>query len=178
MGYRFDDKPPMKPEDALPRFEVRNGAILDIAFPCYYLDVVTAHDSDEHDHAGWPAPGRVDNICQLPHHQRVGEWEWIDFENPNPIDLTSNYEGYDAASIIMDETVSGLTASARIDTDETNVVYVRFNANLEFFEDKPKEYRFTVFVHAPARTYQGKSQLEKMDQVIRGMLVVLPGNIS
>lgn len=176
MGYRYDNTPLPKPEDNLPKFAVRNGAILDIALPCYYLDVVTAHNTDEHDHLGWPAPGKKpDDICQYPLRMRTGEYEWIDFSNPHPIDLKSNYEGYDAAYVVMDEDVSGLTASASIDDDEPNVIYVRFKAELDFFEDKPQDYRFTVFAHAPARTYQAKQQQERMDQVIRAMVTILPG---
>ena len=176
MGYRFDNKPPIKPEDKLPRFEVRNGAIVDIAFPCYYLDVVTSHNSDEHDHLGWPTPTRPDATCQWPFHRRTGEWEWIDFENPHPIDLTSDYEGYDSAEVIMDEDITELTMTASLDSNESNVVYLRVEANFDLFEDKPKEYKFTLFAHAPARTYQGKAELERLDQVVRGIIVVLPGN--
>jgi len=182
MAYRLDNTPPPKPENRLPRFEVRNGAILDIAFPCYYLDVVTAHDSNYHDHLGYPVPNYHNPSCQfvdgIPLYEHAGEWEHVDFNNPHPIDLSSDYEGYTDAYVVMDESVDGLTASASFDADETNVIYMRVKANLEFFKDKPKEYRFTLFIHAPARTYQGKAEKEKIDQVIRGMIVVLPGNIA
>ena len=152
MGYRKNDIPPKKPEDTLPRFEVRNGAILDLAFPCYYLDVVPAHDWHYHDHIGWPAPNYPGEACQqLPHikgEYKHGEWEYIDFNAPTPIHLTSAYEGYDSAYVVFDA-----------------------------LEDKPQDFRFTLFVHAPARTYQGKQQYEKSDQVIRGIITVLPGTI-
>lgn len=172
MGYRFEDMPKLTPEDTLPRFEVRNGAILDVAFPCFYLDVIDEHDSKYHDHVGWPSPTHVDCICQYPGSGMVR----IDFDNPHPIDLTSYYEGYDDAIVVMDETVPELELTTRIDSEETNVVYLRAKAEFDAFEDKPKEYRFTIFVHAPARVYQLKQQPERLDQVIRGIIVVLPGN--
>lgn len=174
MGYRFSDQPKPNPEDMLPRFEVRNGAILDIAFPCFYLDVIDEHDSKYHDHVGWPSPTHVDCICQYP----SSGMERIDFENPHPIDLTSYYEGYDEAIAVLDETVSELTLTPSLSSDESNVVYLRAKAEFAAFEDQPKEYRFTLFLHAPARTYHNEQQQERMDQVIRGIIVVLPGNKS
>lgn len=181
MAYRLNNTPPPKPENMLPRFEVRNGAIIDIAFPCYYLDVLVAHDSHYHDHIGWPAPNFHGQACQfidgLSFHEHAKKFEHIDWVHPHPIDLLSEYEGYDAAYVTTDEDVEslGLTLSARLDESEHNVVYLRAKANLDTFEDKPKDFRFTVFLHAPARTYQGNLELEKMDQVIRGMITVLPG---
>lgn len=183
MGYRTLDIPPLKPEDMLPMFEVRNGAIVDIAFPCFYLDVVRAHDSHYHDYINWPAPNyHPGPPCQfvdgIPLNEHAGEYEKVDFLNPHPIDLLSYYEGYTDAYVVMDQDVAGLTVTARIDEDEPNVIYVRAKANMAFFEDKPLEYRFTLFVHAPARTYHDEPQLERIDQVIRGKIVVLPGNVN
>ena len=173
----------VKPEDRLPRFEVRNGAILDIAFPCYYLDVLTAHDSHWHDYKGWPAPNYHGTACQfiggIPAYEHAGEWEWVDMFHPHPIDLLSDYEGYTDAYVVLDnDTVDGITVSTWFDEDEPNVIYMRVKANLAFFEDKPKEYRFTLFAHVPEHEYQGKTEREKIDQVIRGKIVVLPGDTN
>jgi hypothetical protein len=156
----------------LPRFDIRNGTIVDIAFPCFYLDVIDEHDTKYHDHKGWPSPTHPDHICQYP----GSGFERIDFDNPHPINLTSEYEGYDEAIVVMDETVPELQLMARIDEEETNVVYLRAKASFDMFEDEPKEYRFTLFVHAPARVYRGKQEYERLDQVVRGIIVVLPGN--
>lgn len=175
MGYRFDNTPPPKPEDMLPRFAIRNGAIVDIAFPCFYLDVIAGHDTKYHDYIGWPSPNHSDKSCQYPGYG----YERIDFDNPHPIDLASYYEGYNDAIIIMDDIVPELEVTARIDDDETNVIYMRIKANFDIlFEDNPLEYRFTLFAHAPARTYHDEQQDERMDQVIRGIIVVLPGNTN
>ena len=180
MAYRLDIPKPPNPEDALPVFQVRNGAILDIAFPCYYLDVIQAHDSHYHDYIGWPAPNYHGQACQfvdgLPFHEHAKEWEHIDWVHPHPIDLTSYYEGYDSAYVAVDEVISGLTLSAQLDTNETNIVYLRAKAALATFTGDPKECKFTVFLHAPARIYQGIQQQEKIDQVIRGKILVLPGS--
>lgn len=169
MGYRKEDIPPLKPENALPMFEVRNGAWADIAFPCYYLDVHPAHDRDIHDFFGYPNPRHPDRSCQeigaMPHHEHIMFYEWIDFFHPHPIDLTSEEEGYEEAAVILDEPTEGLTLRAEIDDVETNVVMLHVSANLEFFEDKPIERRFTLFVRAG----------DRMDQVVRGVISVLPG---
>lgn len=182
MAYRIDNTPPPKPENMLPKFEMRNGAIIDIAFPCFYLDVITAHDSHYHDHVGWPAPNYPGQACQyidgVPFHEHANEFERIDFTHPHPINLTSEYEGYTDTYVVLDEDVQGLTLSTEFDDDEPNVIHLRVKALLDFFEDKPKEYRFTVFVHAPARTYEDKQWPERIDQVIRGVIAVLPGNIQ
>jgi hypothetical protein len=160
MGYRYKDEPKPKPEDMLPRFSVRNGTIVDIAFPCFYPDIFDRCDeANFHQHAFWPIP-----------------YALIDFAHPHPIDLTSDYEGYDEAIVAMDETVPELELTARIDEDETNVIYLCAKANFDMFEDKPKEYRFTLLIHAPARIYQGEREHERLDQVVRGIIVVLPGN--
>jgi hypothetical protein len=144
----------------LPRFFVRNGTIVDIAFPCLYLDIIDrCEDANYHQHVLWPIP-----------------YAFIDAAHPHPINLTSEYEGYDEAIVVLDKNVPELELTARIDEDETNVIYLRAKASFDMFEDKPKEYRFTLFIHAPKRIYQGKQEYERLDQVVRGIIVVLPGN--
>lgn len=182
MSYRRNNTPPPKPEDNLHRFEVRNGAIIDIAFPCFYIDVVPVHDSHYHDHVGWPSPHHPGHSCQrLPHipaQYHAGDFEYFDLDNPHPIPLTSNYEGYTDAYVVLDNPIDGLTVSAWLDEDEGNVVRMRAKAAVATFEDKPKDCRFTLFIHAPARTYDGKAEQERIDEVFHGMITILPGAIS
>lgn len=179
MGYRRNNTPPPKPENHLKRFEVRNGAIIDLAFPCFYVDVLPVHDSHYHDHIGWPDPHTPGVACQkLPHipgQYFPGEFEYFDMEHPHPIELTGDYEGYDSAAIVFDKAEEGLTATAWLDEDEKNVVRVRVHAALDYFEDKPKDFRFTLFIHAPQRIYDGEEEQERIDQVFRGVITVLPG---
>lgn len=180
MAYRLDNTPPPKPEDMLYKFQVRNGAIVDIAFPCYYLDVLQAHDSHYHDFMGWPAPNYPGQACQFVTglSENAGEYEVVDFTDPHPIDLTSDYEGYTEAYVVLDKEISGLTVSAWIDEVNTNVIYMRIEAAIDFFEDKPQEVRFTLFAHAPEHTEDEITVKEKISEVIRAKIAILPGNIT
>ena len=178
MAYRTLKERP-KPENMLPTFSVRNGAIVDLAFPCFYVDVLPVHDSHYHDHIGWPDPHHPGHSCQLlPHihgEYHPGDFEYFDMFHPHPIELTSDYEGYTEAYVALEKPVDGLTASAWI---EDNVVYARFKSAFDTFEDKPQDYRFTVFIRAPRRVYEGKVEDERIDEVFHGTLSVLPGAIS
>lgn len=165
MGYRFSDKPP-KPEDHLRRFDVRNGAIMRMAFMCYYAHV--GHDPRLHDHMGWPGPQHPDDICQmLPGYMHP----WINKNKMpvsfEPIDLIE--EGYTNAIVSLEDDSYGddLTAEASIGTD--NVIRMKVNANLPTFSDEPIEVRFTLFITK-------EDPDEATDAVCHGIIVVLPGS--
>ena len=165
MSYRYNEKPP-KPEDMLPRFDIRNGATIRLAFGCYYLAL---HDKHRHDYIGWPSPNHPDHICQVGrtkfgvrHHcsryTLVGE----------EIDLID--EGYDTVGIRFDdpEVASHLDViEAFIDDEDPYIIRVKIRADLDFFEDKPKETRFTLFIENRG------DQL--VDAVCHGFVTILPG---
>lgn len=167
MGYRFEHTAPPDPEMFLPRFEMRNGTITDLAFPCFYLDVISEHDSKYHDHIGRPDPTHRDCICQYPD----SGYEWIDFDNPHPIMLDSEEEGYDEAIAIFDEDISE-SIEVECSIGEHNTVYMSVRPMIEDMDGKPAEYKFTLLIHSTST----ETRSEKMDQVIRGIIVVLPGS--
>jgi len=172
MGYRTLDIPP-KPEDMLPRFEVRNGATLKVSFGCYYLGV--GHDPHFHDYMHWPAPNyHPGPICQMhpprdiprwrecfPYPKLPGKLEHIDLED----------EGYTSVEIVWDDddVLDSCTCSADFSDDSDNVIEISVDTAFDAFQDKPLEHRFTVFV--------GGDSVGK-DAVCRGIMVVLPGNAS
>ena len=162
MAYRITEE--FNPEDYLPRFYVRNGATVKMAFDCYY----------------WTPLLRPEHYHRDPHHEPV---PWSSFDpvygkvNPRfpdmsrPEDFTEidlSAEGYTNASVIYDDTTisSNLTTTTTFDDNEANVVNCKVKANLPKFQDDAKETKFTVFV-------TGSSGLQ--DVVCRGILVILPG---
>ena len=161
MGYRRNEPP--KPEEHLRRFPVRNGAIMRIAFACYYM---SGHDSKMHDHLGWPNPDNPDCICQMVSNLKLYKMKdkTVEFE---PIHLIE--EGYSNAIISFETTEDSvwLTADAWIDEEEDNIVKVSIEAGLPEFSDKPKDIRFTVFVIGDDGT--------AIDAVCHAMMTVLPG---
>lgn len=169
MGYRFEHTPPPDPEMFLPRFEMRNGAITDLAFPCFYLDVISEHDAKYHDHIGRPDSTHRDCICQYPD----SGYEWIDFDNPHPIKLDSEEEGYDEAIAVFDDDIDDLiTVSSSI--GEGNTVFMSVHPTIEDMNGQSREFKFTLYIHASS----DETRSEKLDQVIRGIIVVLPSGIS
>jgi hypothetical protein len=162
MGYRYCDKP-NKPEDNLKRFTVRNGAIMRMAFGCYYM---LGHNPDLHDHIGWPNPDHPDAICQERSNMRLFHLKHKDIELQE-IHLTE--EGYDevAVSFEDEEKSANLEVRAWIDEEEDNIIRMMVGANFPTFSDKPVDLRFTVFVK--------KSDGSAIDAVCHGFITVLPG---
>jgi len=164
MGYRFDDKP-LKPEDMIPRFAVRNGATAKIALGCYYLG---KHDSKLHDFLGWPNPDHQDMICQELNNFRLfnKKDKTVELEE---IHLTE--EGYDEVAIAYEDSeyAQYLITEAAIDEDDDNIIRVKVTANLPEFTDKPIDVRFTVFVRKTSETM--------IDSVCHGFISVLPGAV-
>ena len=170
MAYRTLDKP-IKPEDALRKFAVRNGAIMRVTFGCYYSG--HGHDPHYHDYINWPAPNyHPGPICQMPSPR--DKVRWTDGHVPNqPIHLSPIHlidEGYDEVAIAFDdsEIAEYLDANVTIDEETDNYIRMRVHANLPYFEDKPKETRFTVFAK--------KSDGSAIDAVCHGFVTVLPGS--
>lgn len=170
MGYRTLDKP-VKPEDMLPRFEVRNGAIMRVAFGCFYLR--RGHDPNYHDYKNWPAPNfHPGAICQMMPPRSEMRWRNDPVTGQpvgvDPIHLTD--EGYDIVSIAFDDAdiEQYLDYSAWIDEEDDNIVRIKVKTNLPLFEDKPKETRFTLFVSKPEE--------EAIDAVCHGIMTILPGS--
>lgn len=165
MSYRYNNVPP-KPENMLPKFDIRNGAIMRLAFGCYYLAL---HDRDRHNHIGWPSPNHPDHICQIGrtkfsirHH--CSRYTLVGDE----VDLIS--EGYDTVAIKFDDPDIAAhleVLEAYIDEDNPYLIRLKIHADLDFFEDKPKETRFTLFI---------ENNVEQMiDAVCHGFITILPG---
>lgn len=168
MGYRVNKIPP-KPEDMLPRFPIRNGSSTWTELECFYLDIKPGHSPHWHDYVGWPDPHHPGNACQMPRHRDGFRWlshGRIVREKLTPIDLIE--EGFTAALISFDEPdAAHLTAQAAVDQDNPHTISFGFSAELETFEDKPVEKRFTLFLY--------NEEEEFYQSVLRGILVILPG---
>lgn len=164
MGYRFCDNPP-KPEDYLPRFAVRNGAVLTAAFGCYYLK---GHNPKLHDHIGWPNPEHPDMICQELSNMKLyglkcktAELEKIDLKK----------EGYNQVGLAFDDDtldLESLHPECWIADDDINIIKIKLYAHFPIFEDYPKDLKFTLFV--------AKDNELAIDAVCRGVITVLPGS--
>ena len=171
MAYRYDDKPP-KPEDHLLRFDVRNGAIMRIAFGCFYAQ--QGHDPKLHDHYGWPHPRTPDNICQI---KPVFDWLWHPFPNVDkPIKLEPIHlaeEGYTDVIVRYEdpEMEQYLETDAWIDEEDDYVVRMTVQANFPTFSDKPKDGRFTIFISS--KNADGVETA--IDAVCHAFVTVLPG---
>lgn len=162
MGYRYCDKP-FDPEDHLPVYVVRNGAILRMSFACYYLN---AHDSKRHDHEGWPNPDNPDHICQITSNMKF--FAYPDrTANLDEINLTE--EGYNVVSVVFDDgTAYDADTTATIDSVDPNIIHVTHATNVplsSFVNNKPIDRKFTLFVRNQTNT----------DAVCRGIIRVLPG---
>lgn len=162
MGYRTYDKPP-KPEDHLRKFAVRNGAIVKLAFGCYYLE---PHNVAFHDHIGWPNPDNADHICQERNNLRFYGWPGMSGEL-DEIHLIE--EGYTEAAVSYEdeEQAAHLITEAWIDEEVDNIVYMKVKADYPTFNDKPLDLRFTLFV----KKHDGSA----IDAVCHGFISVLPG---
>lgn len=171
MGYRYNiptDKngEPPKPEDMLPRFEIRNGAILKIAFKCRYL----LHN---HDHPMYVYPHIAGDVALLrrENHRPYDKLSQAKFPiKSEPINLID--EGYEIdAKVAFEDADEYLTATGRIDTEEQNMIRIAVNAQYPEFSDKPIEKRFTVFI----RKNRDDGITDSIDAVCHGIIVVLPG---
>lgn len=162
MGYRFSDKP-FNPEDHLPVYAVRNGAVLRVSFACYYLN---AHDSKRHDHDGWPNPDNPDHICQLTSNMRFFAYpgKTADLKE---IDLPD--EGYNVAKVVFDDGVMyDVDTTATFDSEDPNIIRITHATHAalsDFTDNKPIDRKFTLFVKNATNT----------DAVCRGVIRVLPG---
>ena len=173
MPYRTNREPP-KPENMLRRFTVRNGATLDILFPCYYFAPILGHDPHYHDYIGWPSPNHVGRACQM--WPPRDKFRWLAHPvmrqggDLTPILLRS--EGYKEASITFedDEIAKSLKARAWIDLDDQYIVRMYINTDFETFHDKPLETRFTVFIK------KNDGDIVRKDAVCHGILTILPGS--
>ena len=166
MGYRYG--PPPKPEDMLLKFDVQNGAIMRVAFGCFYT--LDGHDPKEHDYYGWPTPDSPDNICQVKPILN----KWHPFRDSHrtikmePIHLRE--EGYEDArvSIDNDSMSEHLDVNAWIDEEDDYIVRMSVKANFPTFYDKPIETKFTIFI---SNWINGT-----IDAVCHASIVVLPGS--
>ena len=169
MGYRYNiptdrNGEPPKPEDMLPRFEVRNGAILRIAFKCHYL-------LHTHDHPMYVYPHVAGDAALLrrENHQPYDRLSQAKLPvETKPIDLVDeNYNGV-AVTIEEDELAEYIDVTdAYIDTAEPNMIRISLKTSFPNFHDIPKEARFTVFII--------NDNQNAIDAVCHGILVILPG---
>ena len=182
---------------------VHNGATAHLAIPCWYQEVVKPvrahhHNIHWHHHVGWPSPNHPDHICQLAYegkhyghkcpmghdHCKQTCSHYIDMRNIIPIHLLSEYEGYNNARVAFDVLPTGLTYEAKIDEYEDWVVRVSFTAKLPEAIKEHQDCHFTVFVDAPAYTYEktdaktGERKTRtfpaRTDVVAHGLLRILP----
>lgn len=173
MGYRINNDKPPKPEEQLPRYEVRNGATMVRRFECYYFNPKETHSPHYHDFLGYPAPNYHHDSCQMqPPREvdpRMPDPVLRTSEDLTPINLTD--EGYTSAVVVFDDDENSqyLDASAWFDSDYGYVVNMSVKANFPTFEDEPKEMWFTLFVGI-----SGESTIN-YDAVARGIVVILPG---
>ena len=173
MGYRIDRKP-VKPENVLPVYPVRNGATLYADFECYYVEPIKGHDPRLHDHVGWPDPHHPGAACQMLPPRTHARWldnpVMLEYNEPEKIMLTE--EGYDSeATVAFDDADAAeyISAEAYIDDELDYLIHLVIAPNFPVFEDKPKDLRFTLFIK---RTDNGT---DYYDAVARIMLSVLPG---
>ena len=181
MGYRFDNRPPLKPDDLCPVFDAYNGAQMVWSFPCFYFEVeqpIDWHDHKSHDHFGWPYPRHPDQICQgvpslgVPSPNTL--WEYVDMDKAKKIHLLSEYEDYSGASIVFDTVdehgneidLTGVNADILIrNIPEDWVIDIIFAPTIDDFAGKPKEFMFNTYL-----------QMGELQEIFfRGKLLVLPG---
>ena len=170
MGYRYNipvdvNQEPPSAEDMLPRFEIRNGAILRIAFKCYYA-------IHEHDHPLYVYPHIAGDVALCRDQNHHPYYSLSKVKSPmkyEPIDLLSRDEDYSPnASVLIEEDDGFITIdSAYIDSSESNMIRISMNVQYPEFHDEPIEKRFTVFVNSYDMT--------RIDAVCHGIIVVLPG---
>lgn len=175
MAYRLDSTPPRKPEDILPRFAVRNGATLKLAFRCYYHTPKETHDPHYHDHKNWPAPNyHPGDICQM-HPPRDIPKFFCHPQMRTMHDFTEIHlleEGYHDVVMTFEDTEQDdyLDVTGWIDEEDDNIVRFHINTDFPNFSDKPIDLRFTVFVKKVADDVVTK------DAVCHGIITVLPGH--
>lgn len=166
MGYRVN-KIPLKPEDMLPTYSVRNGATLQLYFECYYMEPEYGHDPHFHDYIGWPSPTHPGSSCQMKTPRDQFRWlsdgKIVQESEPVPIDLTE--EGYTTVSVVFDHPDENITATGIIDDELPYMIDLKVDVQLPMFEDKPIEKRFTLFVNRTGAS----------DAVARAKLSILPG---
>lgn len=189
MGYRTCDRPPAKPEDFLPVFDMHNNEVRTWTIPCFYFDQekpIDWHDYKMHDYLGWPNPNKPGHICQeLPDYgsntfSPWSVWTYIDMNKAIPIHLLSDYENYVRGCTIAfdpydengDEVdTSDITAAAAVRSAQDWLVDIRIEPQIDHFAGKPKEYLFNVYLNENPET----SEHPRKDLLVRGKLVVLPG---
>lgn len=173
MSYRINKKP-IKPENRLKRFYVRNGATLDVAFPCYYFKPIFGHDPHYHDYVGWPSPNHVGRACQM--HPPRDRFRWLAHpvmrRNGDLIPIHFIEEGYTEASITFEDpdVAEHIDARAWVDIDDDYIVRMYINTDFETFKDRPIDTRFSVFIK------KNQDDIVRKDVVCHGILSILPGS--
>lgn len=169
MGYRYNiplDKndEPIKPEDTLLRFDVRNGAVMNLALDCRYC-------TKDIDHPFWLFPRYPGDTAVARRSNGYPYYKWRDVRWPydnTPINFYS--EERTRVEVVFDEEIDPdyIDAFGRIEEDTPSIVRVRIKTNFPSFSDKPIEKRFTVFV--------SDTEGYNIDAVVHGILVILPGS--
>lgn len=154
----------------LRRFDVRNGAIMRVAFRCFYSK--DGHDPHYHDYVNWPAPNyHPGAVCQMFPPRDVLRWRSPNTSNPiqlDPINLLE--EGYTVAAVSYEDEALAqhLETSASLDSECDGLIRMTVKANFPTFEDQPKDARFTLFIK--------KADGSAIDAVCHGIVTVLPGS--
>lgn len=191
MGYRTIEKE--KPirrvlQDTTTRNRtfIQNGAIANLAIPCWYHLVrhpqhTHVHDREWHDHIGWPNPGSTDKSSQdayllkdAPYHYDEDKEGWnhagryLDLSQFYPIHLEE--EGYTDVEIAFANPPEGLSAYGLIDDYIVRfVISTRCNAAITEDIDVP----YTVFIKGEVKTKNEPRSTR--DIVAKGILHILAG---
>lgn len=168
MGYRYNTPEKIEPnppeEDyMLPEFQIRNGAILRIAFKCRYV----LHN---HDHPMYVYPHLAGDIALLRRENHAPYYKLSQAKFPlkyTPINLVN--EGYDPTAKVVFEEDDGhiQVIDASVDIEEPSIIRIAMNVQYPEFTGKPIKKHFTVFM----KSYDE----QRIDAVCHGVVAVLPG---
>lgn len=161
----------------------KNGAILNLAIPCWYYEVdhpqhTHIHDKEWHDHVGWPNPDSRDCSCQDTTYAelfsvdgRLLGWRrdkrYLDLSKCFPIHLIK--EGYTSIDVAFSEPIEGLSASGTIDQKEDHVVRILIKPQCPNAINEDIEIDYTVFANGHL------GDREARDVVATGKLRILAG---
>jgi hypothetical protein len=173
MGYRIDRKP-IKPEDMLPTFAVRNGSTMRLAFKCYYVQHEENFSPDVYDNLEWHDDKCPEDEHHHNHHCPKPD-VYIDVDDLEPIDLPDC--DYDEVVVTYedDSIAQHLTTDAWIDENTPSIVRMFVSADIPNFSDKPKQARFTIFLKRTIHINELSKDIETADTLCHGMIVILPG---
>lgn len=146
-----------------------NGQSVDLAIPCYYMEIhppvpARPHDRIRHDMLGWPWPNKPDQCCQewdfdrhccrrTPHMKCCPPRceHFLDMRKLIPIHLID--EGYESVDVfVLDgekNRPEGITAVGEIDEEYDNIIRIKFDIMIDSLfvpSDGKAVYHYSVYV--------------------------------